>query len=208
MTKERIEIVRQSLIPFVRKELLEINFEGLGKSDAEEFEKDLNEILNLSIKALEQQPSEDVMAIHTQGLEEGIRCAMCTNSMKSDRGCDGGCVVNEDMYKKVMDTIKNQMFSRPTSDDCVSRQAVLNAITEIDGNINMDIYTNEVREIVKESPPVTPTHKVSKWIDGHCANCGCDVPAYINNWKWEKDMNAKWCPQCGADMRGSEDGSN
>jgi hypothetical protein len=30
--------------------------------------------------------------------------------MKSDRGCDGGCVVDEDMYKKVMDTINNQMF--------------------------------------------------------------------------------------------------
>ena len=58
-------------------------------------------------KALEQHTSDDVMAIHTQGLDEGVRCAMCTNSMKSDRGCDGGCVVDEDMYKKVMDTIRN-----------------------------------------------------------------------------------------------------
>ena len=56
MTKERIEMVKQALIPFVKKKLLEINYEGLGKSDAEEFEKDLNEILDLSIKALEQQP--------------------------------------------------------------------------------------------------------------------------------------------------------
>jgi hypothetical protein len=62
------------------------------------------------MQALEQSNSDDVMAIHTQGLAEGIRCAMCTNSMKSDRGCDGGCVVDEDMYKKVMDTINNQMF--------------------------------------------------------------------------------------------------
>ena len=49
-------------------------------------------------------------------------------------------------------------------DDCVSRQVVLNAITEIDGNINRYIYTNEVREIVKELPPVTPTH-------GTCKDC-------------------------------------
>lgn len=62
-----------------------------------------------NIKALNQEPCEDVMAIHTQGLDEGIRCAMCTNSMKSDRGCDGGCVVNEYMYREVMNTIENHI---------------------------------------------------------------------------------------------------
>ena len=50
------------------------------------------------------------------------------------------------------------------SDDCVSRKAMLNAITEIDNNVNMDIYTNEVREIVKELSAVTPTH-------GTCKDC-------------------------------------
>lgn len=43
--------------------------------------------------------------IHTQGLAEGIRCAMCTNIMKSDMGCDGGCYVNEKMYSSVMNII-------------------------------------------------------------------------------------------------------
>ena len=38
-------------------------------------------------------------------MDEGIRCAMCTNTMKSDRGCDGGCVVNDAMYKRVMEVI-------------------------------------------------------------------------------------------------------
>ena len=68
----------------------------------------IDEAFNMAIKALEQQPSDDVMAIHTQGLDEGIRCAMCTNSRKSDSGCDGGCVVNEDMYKKVMEEIEER----------------------------------------------------------------------------------------------------
>lgn len=67
------------------------------------------EALQMAIGALEAEPCEDVMAIHTQGLDEGIRCAMCTNSMKSDRGCDGGCVVNEAMYKEVMNTIRNHI---------------------------------------------------------------------------------------------------
>lgn len=62
MTKERIEIIRQSLIPFVKKELLEINYDGLGKSDATEFEKDLNEVLDLAIKVLEQQTSDDCVS--------------------------------------------------------------------------------------------------------------------------------------------------
>ena len=62
----------------------------------------------------EQEPCEDVMAIHTQGLAEGIRCAMCNNSIKSDRGCDGGCIVDEDMYKKVVDTIRNHIVPPAT----------------------------------------------------------------------------------------------
>ena len=62
----------------------------------------------------EQEHCEDVMAIHTQGLAEGIRCAMCTNSIKSDRGCDGGCIVDEDMYKKVVDTIRNHIVPPAT----------------------------------------------------------------------------------------------
>ena len=67
--------------------------------------RDLVEFLS----TLEQEPCADIMTIHTQGLDEGIRCAMCTNSMKSDRGCDGGCVVNEAMYKEVMNTIRNHI---------------------------------------------------------------------------------------------------
>ena len=108
------------------------------------------------IQKLEQQPSEDVIAIHTQGLDEGIRCAMCTNSMKSDSGCDGGCRVDEDMYKKVMDTIKNQMFSQPTSDDCVSRKDVL----------EMFGYETTIYDL----PPVTPTHGTCK----DCKHCKKD----------------------------------
>lgn len=56
MTIERIEDFREILLPFVKKMLLEINYENLGESDAEEFAKDFDEILNLAIKALEQEP--------------------------------------------------------------------------------------------------------------------------------------------------------
>ena len=66
------------------------------------------------IEVLKQEPCEDIMAIHTQGLDEEIRCTMCTNPMRSDRGCDGGCLYDEDMYEKVMDVIRNHFVSSTT----------------------------------------------------------------------------------------------
>ena len=39
MTRERIEDMREVVLPFVKKRLLETNYEGLGKSDAKEFER-------------------------------------------------------------------------------------------------------------------------------------------------------------------------
>ncbi len=57
MTRERIEDMREVILPFVKKRLLETNYENLGESDAEMFAKDFDEILNLAIKALEQDPT-------------------------------------------------------------------------------------------------------------------------------------------------------
>ncbi len=62
-----------------------------------------------------------------------------------------------------------KVLGQQSCEDCVSRKAMLDAITEIDNNINMDIYTNEVREIIRELPSVTPTHGTcadfEKWGD-------------------------------------------
>ena len=58
MTRERIEDMREVVLPFVKKRLLETNYEGLGEDDAKEFEREFNEILNLAIKALEQEPTD------------------------------------------------------------------------------------------------------------------------------------------------------
>lgn len=56
MTRERIEDMREAVLPFVTKRLMETNYENLGESDAKEFTKDFNEILALAIKGLEQEP--------------------------------------------------------------------------------------------------------------------------------------------------------
>ena len=53
----------------------------------------------------EQYKLYDTISIHTNGLEEEIRCAVCTNRIKSDTGCDGGCCVDENLVKKICDVI-------------------------------------------------------------------------------------------------------
>ena len=64
-------------------------------------------------RAQEPITKNDIALIHTEGLDEEIRCAMCTNPIANDRGCNGSCTVNDKMYKKVIDTIENHIISRP-----------------------------------------------------------------------------------------------
>ena len=48
--------------------------------------------------------------------------------------------------------------------------------------------------------------KTGHWVNGeYCSECGSDVPAYIIDWKWQKDMDAKYCPNCGAKMERSKE---
>ena len=39
------------------------------------------------------------------GVTEAVRCAMCNNPNKSDRGCDGACSYDDVLYKKIIDAI-------------------------------------------------------------------------------------------------------
>lgn len=151
-------------LTYIMSDLNEFCNESKHMSDDDKKEM---ESLEMAIKALKQEPCEDVMAIHTQGLDEGIRCAMCTNSMKSNRGCDGGCVVNEGMYKEVMNTIKKHIV-----------------------------------------PPVTPTRKHGEW-EREEFDLGADLPIRVGYKCSEcgnySDSKFNFCPDCGADMRGSEE---
>jgi len=84
--------------------------------------------------------------------------------------------------------IKVNLFA---NSDAISREAAIDCVT----------YDEEYTvECLKALPPVSVAEKVGRWIDGHCSLCGCDAPAYIIDWKWQKDMNAKYCPNCGLRM--------
>ncbi len=58
------------------------------------------------------------------------------------------------------------------------------------------VIRDTIEEMKQEQEP-----KTGHWVHGeYCSECGCDVPAYIIDWKWQKDMDAKYCPNCGAKM--------
>ena len=54
-----------------------------------------------------KQARENILMINTQGLSEDIWCAMCTNTFEGNNNCDGKCIVDEDMYKKIMNAIRH-----------------------------------------------------------------------------------------------------
>ena len=94
-TREIIEGMREVILPFVKKEILAINYENLGKSDAEEFEKNFNEILDLALKALEQEQRKGHW-INKQHLFESCsaECSSChkrSNGFVHDNGFSLEC---------------------------------------------------------------------------------------------------------------------
>lgn len=53
------------------------------------------------------------------GVTEAVRCAMCNNPNKSDRGCDGACSYDEVLYKKIIDAIHECVYEPKTEPQTV-----------------------------------------------------------------------------------------
>ena len=45
--------------------------------------------------------NSNVISVY-DGVSEAVRCAMCSNPNKSDRGCDGACSYDEKLYERLM----------------------------------------------------------------------------------------------------------
>ena len=43
------------------------------------------------------------------GLEEEIRCAMCKNPYHNEKGCNGNCVYDEYVYKRIMEIFSERI---------------------------------------------------------------------------------------------------
>jgi len=102
-------------------------------------------------------------------------------------------------------------------DDCISKQAVLSKIKEVCFSeewlqFRVDKGSNGQRDFlinyIEQLSPATPQTRKGHWVNGeYCSECGCDVPTFIIDWRWqeEKDRDAKYCPNCGAKMKGKSE---
>ena len=55
-------------------------------------------------------------AIDTEGLDVQIRCEMCRNPMHTDRGCDGHCKYDENLYERIMQILDERITPLPSVD--------------------------------------------------------------------------------------------
>lgn len=97
---------------------------------------------------------------------------------------------------KAFNHLWDKYIEQEPCEDCVSRQAAINAC--------LDGWNKDFKEIVTDIrtlPPVTPTHKTGKWKrkivdDGYNADWKCSECGY----KEMTDFPTKYCPNCGAKM--------
>lgn len=68
------------------------------------------------LRELKKYKDKDMRLIYANPLGEAIRCAMCTNPIKSYRGCDGGCKVDEQMYENVIEAV-NELIVEVNADE-------------------------------------------------------------------------------------------
>lgn len=72
-----------------------------------------DESTNMQQAEMGKRTEVSMARIDTDGLEEELRCACCYNPVKSETGCDGGCMVDGDEFNRIKDTI----FKRIKKDD-------------------------------------------------------------------------------------------
>ena len=105
----------------------------------------------------------------------------------------------------------------PNNSDTISRQAAIDALDKRFDKIPMEQTTEilKFRKDLRGLPSIQSEQKRGRWIYGedeygidgyHCDKCGFFVPwdythKFIN---YIEDYN--FCPSCGADMRGEQDG--
>lgn len=125
---------------------------------------------------------------------------------------------------KFIDTIKRMPPALGTNlaqvgTDLISRQQAIDALDKRFDSIPME-QTTEIlllRKDLRNLPSAQPQRMRGKWtygedeygIDGyHCDKCGFFVPWDYTHKFIDFIKDYHFCPNCGADMRGEQDGSN
>lgn len=112
-------------------------------------------------------------------------------------------------YEQALDEIIQALEQEP-NEDCISMQAAIDVVRQycIDNQIeDGDYHANGIKYELKELPSAQPEPKTGHWIgiddypheDWECNNCGYVIEAF------ENPNDFRYCPNCGADMRGDEE---
>jgi len=138
-----------------------------------------------------------------KGLKETL-CSLCDCVSQNMDNCDIKECDNRDYIKAL---------EQQPSDDCVSRQAVIEYIEACGAELGYELDNESVREDILNMPPAIPTRKVGKWIyDKKSQNWRCSVCnetpktlGYVGTADFmEKEF--VFCNHCGAEMKGAENG--
>ena len=101
--------------------------------------------------------------------------------------------------------VKAVMQRGEPMDDLISRQAAIDAIM---GQPPEPHYPSWYAAQIEKLPPAQPERKKGQWMKedrGHVEYCAvCDQCGF--DWIWSDREYFKFCPNCGADMRGEQDG--
>jgi len=107
-------------------------------------------------------------------------------------------------------TMAIKALEQEPSEDCISRQAVLDGLASIaKAKARSDAQKALIGRVMfftEHLPPVTPQQRTGQWIltmprgaEGWCYKC-----SECNFWKYEKTINLSkfsFCPNCGAKMQ-------
>ena len=96
--------------------------------------------------------------------------------------------------------------------DLIDRQAAIDAIrastSKYTGFMEMEMYTDDdAVEAIEALPSAQPERKKGKWIDETFEPWGLVYHPYKCDQCGEhSEADSNFCPHCGADMRGEQDG--
>ena len=165
MTKEQaVEIIKNIYDRQIKDDFrLEIKDDVYTKID---------EAFNMAIKALEQQ----------KPLEKFENAKDHIYKLAGDYKCWDNRLSHEESLE-LCNILKQQ------SDDCVSRQAVLNTLFYKSDNNCEVVLNKELQDRIKTLPPVTPTHGTCKDCN-HLGVMDCGYYCKLNHWgKISKEGN-------------------
>lgn len=124
-----------------------------------------------------------------------------------------------DDYRGIMEYINEVSSLYNSCTDAISRRAAVDALANYIHNVDKVYSTGELsaddckdaaHSILKDLPSAQPQRMRGRWIDAHrygwsgaywfikCGNCGYER----RDDNHDLDVEYKFCPNCGADMRG------